>query len=385
MTLGAAQISLRAVATEFVAPTANASLRAFRRGGTYVRANAVNNSTVNGAASVPTSSTSLSLRAFRSQSRGWTYTNPSPTNLYNSYMETPFGDDWNVDYPKTFTNNYQLLASSTAYWAFQANGGVGTRTLINNVNILGAGAPSESAGGGHALYCNASGLILYNNSQIFAGGGGGGHGGTGGAGGTGYTQAPNWTYENYPGIWTAGSYTWSERLDLGTTTIFYAGSNLASGIANAASSYAHGDGYTYFQGAFNNHIAVPNTDYYNIYRGYISSYTNTYYGGGAGGGGGTGGRGQGADGANAGGSGGAPGAGGGTNAGAGGYGGTGGTGGSWGAYGGTGATGNTGASGNYAGGAGGTAGTAGGPPGYYLYRVAATTVAANVSGLGLLL
>jgi hypothetical protein len=367
MTLGAGEISLRTVRNEFVAGNADCSLRSMRRGGAYVRANAANNPSVNMAAAVPTAAP-INLRAFRSQARLFQYINPSATNITNGAMQNYFGDDWNVDYPKTFINNYQLLASNTSNWGFRVDGGAGTRTLINNGNILGAGAPSESAGGGHALYINSGGLYLYNNSQIFAGGGGGGHGGAGGAGGGGYYVTPN---QEGP-IYSSGYSEWQSGT--GATNARWQGWTFLFQGAVGITAYAPGDGWTYYRGA------LQTGTFYSIYR---QNPVTTYTGGGSGGGGGVGGRGQGADGANAAGTGGAPGTGGGTNAGAGGTGGSGGMGGGWGAYGNTGNTGGTGAAGNNGGGAGGAAGTAGGPPGYWLYADSQFNFMVNVSGLGL--
>ena len=83
-------------------------------------------------------------------------------------MQAWFGDDWGVDYPKEFVNNGSLHATNTSNWGFRVDGGVGERRLVNNYNILGAGGPSESASGGHALYINSTGLKVWNNWVIYS-------------------------------------------------------------------------------------------------------------------------------------------------------------------------------------------------------------------------
>ena len=360
-------------------------LSQYRRGHAsgYVKANAANNGAVNHSAAVPTSGP-MRMSVFRSQAKGWTYTNATArianatTSHYHCHVE--FGDDWlgTPTWPCFYINNAVIGSTSTSWYALviygRSNGG--TFTFTNNNEIQGAGGLPNSGSGQHAVYIyntlsGANRPIFINNYAVRGGGGAGGIGGTGGTGGQGYY---NYTVDS--GLtYARNSYDCAYDDHANRTTFYWAG-GAQVGVGGNVTAAASGI-YTYYRGGL---VEQINSDFYggqgHVYQYTIHTYhyqckqtytATAYTSGGGGGGGGNGGRGIGYNSPNQGGAGGAGGAPPGTNAGWGGTGGTGGTGGSWGAAGNTGNTGATGGSGNYTGGSGGAAGAAGGSGGYSIY------------------
>ncbi|QGZ13866.1 hypothetical protein PP939_gp078 [Rhizobium phage RL38J1] len=221
-------------------------------------------------------------------------------------------------------------------------GWAGTLQLDNYGEIQGAGGAPNSGAGGHAILCEAAGLIIKNNWAIRGGGGAGGKGGNGGPGiyYTTITEGP--FYSGYPGG-TGTRYYWSTSPG-SVDTVWWANAGLNLGDINSPHTR---DGITWTRGIQRDSSESGGftTNIFEIRRSYQSPN------GTSGGAGGNGGRGKGYGQTNAAGSSGSAG---GTNAGTGG---TGGTGGDWASGGATGATGNSGNNG------GGSAGTGGGAAG----------------------
>ena len=155
----------------------------YYRGGSLVKANAVNNTSTNLSADVPTSANNnpLSVEDFYGQGKGFRRTfNATATNQTGATM---FGDDYTLDYPKEVVvdANVTVGATSTSNSAIHISSGLqGTISLTNNGSIEGAGG-AASTQGGTALTCSST-VTVVNNGTIKGGGGGGGTGGTGGKG-----------------------------------------------------------------------------------------------------------------------------------------------------------------------------------------------------------
>tara|TARA_B100001287_G_scaffold89404_1_gene74966 strand:- start:794 stop:2203 length:1410 start_codon:yes stop_codon:yes gene_type:complete len=155
----------------------------YYRGGSLVRGNAVNNTSTNLSADVPTSANNnpLSVEDFYGQGKGFRRTfNATATNQTGATM---FGDDYTLDYPKEIVvdANVTVGATSTSNSAIQISSGLqGTISLTNNGSIEGAGG-AASTQGGTALTCSST-VTVVNNGTIKGGGGGGGTGGAGGKG-----------------------------------------------------------------------------------------------------------------------------------------------------------------------------------------------------------
>ena len=155
----------------------------YYRGGSLVKANAVNNTSTNLSADVPTSANNnpLSVEDFYGQGKGFRRTfNATATNQTGATM---FGDDYTLDYPKEIVvdANVTVGATSTSNSAIQISSGLqGTISLTNNGSIEGAGG-AASTQGGTALTCSST-VTVVNNGTIKGGGGGGGTGGAGGKG-----------------------------------------------------------------------------------------------------------------------------------------------------------------------------------------------------------
>lgn len=155
----------------------------YYRGGSLVKANAVNNTSTNLSADVPTSANNnpLSVEDFYGQGKGFRRTfNATATNQTGATM---FGDDYTLDYPKEVVvdANITVGATSTSNSAIQISSGLqGTISLTNNGSIEGAGG-AASTQGGTALTCSST-VTVVNNGTIKGGGGGGGTGGAGGKG-----------------------------------------------------------------------------------------------------------------------------------------------------------------------------------------------------------
>ena len=363
--------------TEFMPAGSNLPIlmSKFRRGNAsgYVKKNAANNVAVNRCAVVPETGV-LRLSVFRGTRPGWDYATTGDA-VNNVYASTPFGSDWGVNWPKVYTNNHFIYATTTSYGGLVVPGSAAGRIdIINNNHILGAGGVPNSGGGTWGMYidCNVR-VYVTNNGVIYAGGGAGGVGGAGGTGGQGYYDTPRTVNEGpafsgySPGPGGSDDYNWFNANNMNPSSV-----NWGVRIGNSVGSPYTSGGWTYTAGAFRGHVSQ--IYYWEVSRS-TTVYDRTVTNGGGGGAGGAGGRGVGWNSPNQGGAGGAPGAAGGVNAGAGGAGGTGGTGGGWGAYGATGATGAGGGYGNYSGwGSAGAGGGGGGPPGAYIHALSAWTL-----------
>ena len=342
-------VSFSDLRTEFVGGSAAISFSSLYRGGATIRANAGNNSSTNLAASVPTSG-AINFTNFYGAAKGFrkTYT----SGATNQDLNTVFGSDWGVNYPKEVVINAGVTigATSTSNEALEVNsGGVGQITITNNGTIIGAGGAAGSAGG-DAFEASVA-CTLINNGTISAGGGGGGTGGTGGNGSTSSTSTvtqvlsgPSYSSSNHIYIDSEG----------GSTTATFNGSYYFSSASRVIT--ISGVAWTYFS----NGVYIS---YY--YRGVSRTgnvTTTTSTSGTAGGAGGVGaGYNQSATAGSTASSASSP-------AGTGGQGGTGG---------GLGAAGNTGATGSNGNSTNGSAGSAGAAAGVYIRGVSNVTFTNN--------
>ena len=158
------------------------ALTEFYLGGSFVRANAGNNSSTNLSAGVPASG-AISLNDFYGKERAFRKTYSSTAT--NQSADSVFGDDFEVDYPKQIVIDSSQTVGSTstsnAALTIESNG-VGSITITNNGSIEGAGGAAGAAGGNALEVAGSVAVTLVNNGTIKAGGGGGGAGGTGGKG-----------------------------------------------------------------------------------------------------------------------------------------------------------------------------------------------------------
>ena len=197
-------LSLSALRTEFVGGSSAISLGDLYRGGSNILKKAGDNQATNLAASLPTSG-ALDVSDFYDQAKGFTFTYTTAglgaTSATDQDASTLFGDDYDVNYPKNIVipSDITLGTNNTSEYALEIDaGGVGTITVTNNGNIIGAGGAGGSAGaagssgaggdggngaaGGDAIKA-AVPVTIVNNGSILAGGGGGAAGGGGGLGG----------------------------------------------------------------------------------------------------------------------------------------------------------------------------------------------------------
>ena len=158
------------------------ALTEFYLGGSFVRANAGNNSSTNLSAGVPASG-AISLNDFYGKERAFRKTYSSTAT--NQSADSVFGDDFEVDYPKQIVVDSSQTVGSTstsnAALTIESNG-VGSITITNNGSIEGAGGAAGAAGGNALEVAGSVAVTLVNNGTIKAGGGGGGTGGAGGKG-----------------------------------------------------------------------------------------------------------------------------------------------------------------------------------------------------------
>jgi len=157
----------------------------YYRGGSFVRANAENNTSTNLSASVPTSANNspISIEDFLGAERGFKKTYSS--NASNQTGAEIFGDDYSVDYPKfiDIDADTTVFSTSSSTPALDlATGAAGSITVTNSGNIYGQGG-AASSDGGTALKVDVTTTVINNSgANIKGGGGGGGTGGTGGKG-----------------------------------------------------------------------------------------------------------------------------------------------------------------------------------------------------------
>ena len=157
----------------------------YYRGGSFVRANAENNTSTNLSASVPTTANNspLSIEDFLGTERGFKKTYSS--NASDQTGAGIFGDDYSVDYPKfiDIDADTTVFSTSSSTPALDlATGAAGSITVTNSGNIYGQGG-AASSDGGTALKVDVTTTVINNSgANIKGGGGGGGTGGTGGKG-----------------------------------------------------------------------------------------------------------------------------------------------------------------------------------------------------------
>ena len=198
------------------------ALTEFYLGGSFVRANAGNNSSTNLSAGVPTSG-AISLNDFYGKERAFKKTYSSTAT--NQSADSVFGDDFEVDYPKQIVVDSSQTVGSTstsnAALTIESNG-VGSITITNNGSIEGAGGAAGAAGGNALEVAGSVAVTLVNNGTIKAGGGGGG---TGGAGGKGVYTA-NATFSSLVDQGGGGSSTPQNNSPSWFTTYGGSGNNL---------------------------------------------------------------------------------------------------------------------------------------------------------------
>ena len=198
------------------------ALTEFYLGGSFVRANAGNNSSTNLSAGVPASG-AISLNDFYGKERAFRKTYSSTAT--NQSADSVFGDDFEVDYPKQIVIDSSQTVGSTstsnAALTIESNG-VGSITITNNGSIEGAGGAVGAAGGNALEVAGSVAVTLVNNGTIKAGGGGGG---TGGAGGKGVYTA-NATFSSLVDLGGGGSSTPQNNSPSWFTTYGGSGNNL---------------------------------------------------------------------------------------------------------------------------------------------------------------
>jgi hypothetical protein len=198
------------------------ALTEFYLGGSFVRANAGNNSSTNLSAGVPASG-AISLNDFYGKERAFRKTYSSTAT--NQSADSVFGDDFEVDYPKQIVVDSSQTVGSTstsnAALTIESNG-VGSITITNNGSIEGAGGAAGAAGGNALEVAGSVAVTLVNNGTIKAGGGGGG---TGGAGGKGVYTA-NATFSSLVDQGGGGSSTPQNNSPSWFTTYGASGNNL---------------------------------------------------------------------------------------------------------------------------------------------------------------
>ena len=170
-------VSFSDLRSEFVGGSSAISYSDLYRGGSNIRAKAANNTSVNLAASVPTSG-AINMTNFRSQAKGFRFTFSATATDQNA--SALFGSDYGVNYPKEIVidSGVELGATSTSEEALEIDtGGVGTITVTNNGTLSGAGGGVGAAGGD--AFEAAVNCAFVNNGTVRAGGGGGGTGGNG--------------------------------------------------------------------------------------------------------------------------------------------------------------------------------------------------------------
>ncbi len=345
---GSGTVSFSDLRTEFVGGSSAISFNDLYRGGSNIKAKAGDNLSTNLAASVPANGT-IDIADFYSTSKGFKFTVDS--NTTNFEVDSAFGDDYDLNYPKIVDIDSGVTIGGNADEAIDIPSGLASTLTINNSGIvIGFGGASASAAGGHAIACATANVTINNTGQIS---GGGGAGGAGGAGGNGETEgsrepAANWTNGSAQlgHYWNVNTYHFYYN---GSTSYIYWGSNIGS--ASGFPSYVTIGSNRYYRGIHRT------TNKYEIYRQYMNSTS-----------GGTGGAFGNGAGYNQSATAGGTGAAGGTAAG------TGGNGGAGGALATAGTAGSTGANGGITNGAaGGTAGAAGA-------AVSGTSVTMNNTG-----
>lgn len=158
-------ISLSEIRTEFVGGSSAISLGDLYRGGSNVRANASNNNSTNLAAQVPASG-AIAFNQFYSQAKGFSYTESVDRT---NWSPTVFGDDLNVNYPKTYTlpSGRTITNSALNGIAFNVPSGAQSLTLTINGIIRTYSGYALRNQSSSTVTVNGSGSIRKNNKDGF--------------------------------------------------------------------------------------------------------------------------------------------------------------------------------------------------------------------------
>lgn len=266
-------LSLSALRTEFVGGSSAISLGDLYRGGSNILKKASDNQATNLAASVATSG-AIDVSDYYDQAKGFTFTYTTAglgaTSATDQDASTLFGDDYDVNYPKNIVipSDVTLGTNNTAEYALEIDsGGVGTITVTNNGNIIGAGGAGGTAGsanggaggsgsaGGDAIKASVP-VTIVNNGSILAGGGGGAAGGGGGQGGalqqqqqTTGQEGPTIHYPFFQNYYWYRAYTQSDGPIVGAAARWAPAGGQFPVSPLSASSVTQGQ-YTYHIGAY---------------------------------------------------------------------------------------------------------------------------------------
>ena len=147
-------ISLSEIRTEFVGGSSAISLGDLYRGGSNIRANASNNNSTNLAAQVPTSG-AIAFNQFYSQAKGFSYTESVDRT---NWSPTIFGDDTNVNYPKTYILPSARTITNTSLNGIAFNVPSGAQSLTLTINGI------IRTYSGYALRNQSSSTVTVNGS-----------------------------------------------------------------------------------------------------------------------------------------------------------------------------------------------------------------------------
>ena len=173
-------VSFSDLRTEFVGGSSAISLGDLYRGGSNILSKSGDNPAVNLAATVPTTG-AIDIGDFHSTAKGFKNTVSSSTT--NVDINTLFGDDYDVNYPKIVDISSGVTIGGSGDDAIDIPAGLAGSLTINNAGtVIGFGGASAGAAGGHAINCATSGVTINNTGQISGGGGAGANGSQGGNG-----------------------------------------------------------------------------------------------------------------------------------------------------------------------------------------------------------
>ena len=175
---GSGTVSFSDLRTEFVGGSSAISFNDLYRGGSNIKAKAGDNLSTNLAASVPANGT-IDIADFYSTSKGFKFTVDS--NTTNFEVDSAFGDDYDLNYPKIVDIDSGVTIGGNADEAIDIPSGLASTLTINNSGIV-IGFGGASASGIHRTTNKYEIYRQYMNSTS---------GGTGGAfgNGAGYNQS----------------------------------------------------------------------------------------------------------------------------------------------------------------------------------------------------
>jgi len=236
-------VSFSDLRTEYVGGSSAISYSDLYRGGSNIKSKEGDNPSTNLAASVPTSGT-IDMGDFHGTAKGFKATISSSTT--NVDVNTLFGGDYDTNYPKVVDINAGVTIGGSGDEAIDIPSGLAGSLTINNAGtVIGYGGASAGAAGGHAIACDASGVIINNSGQISGGGGAGANGSAGGNGSTSSTSTVTanvsfgFGYNSIEYNSEGGDYYWKY---LGTTV--YAPT--CSPCYEAGSTFAFGGNYSWY-------------------------------------------------------------------------------------------------------------------------------------------